>query len=657
MAQVPSDLPAFRLANLFSTGAVLQRDRPVTVWGWAKAGTSVTVELAGGAVKLAARASANPDGRWQVTLPARPAGGPYMLKASSGEDTVQAGDILFGDVWICSGQSNMQWSTSLTKNAPAEVASANHPRIRLFNVPNVAVPTSLLDVNTKWQVCSPQTVGAFSAVGYFFGRELNRTQQVPIGLIANAWGGMPAESFADRDSLWADPASRPILERFDLAAKNDAEKIAAYQALSSHAATLPVDTGNEGEPKGWAKPTVDETGWTFANLPGAWDAPNAPDEGMDGVAWYRRTQTIPAEWVGKDLTLSLGPIDDNDWTYVNGTLVGSTGIDVVGAWAVPREYTIPGRLLASTSLTIAVRVFDSSGGGGFSGTPGAMSLRPKTSGDSISLAGPWRMKWERRVKSPTAVGGEQPWGPFNPSAPMQLYHGMVRPLAPFGVKGAIWYQGESNAGRAEQYRTLLPAMISSWRKTFGQGDFPFLVVSLANFMERNSDPVESDWAELRDAQWFTAKTVPNSALAMTIDIGEAGDIHPRNKQEVGRRLAVAARRIVYKDVTGGLSPAFLDAKVVGAKMLVRFAEGKGLKTSDGQAPVGFAIAGADRKFVWAQARIVGSTVEVWNSHVLKPVAVRYGWSANPAVNVVNGEDLPMIPFRSDAWPMVTAGRR
>jgi len=464
------------LSPLFSDNMVLQRGMRDPVWGWTTPGATVTVEMAG----KRATAVADPTGKWMVRIGPFSAGGPFTMTIEGPEHrTLQ--NVMVGDVWLCSGQSNMQMGIANVNNAAEEIAHADYPGIRLFTVPMEVAYSPRSTVNGTWQVCTPQTIshdgwGGFSAVAYFFGRYLHKTLNVPIGLIHSSWGGTIAEAWTSAEAL----------------------------------------------------------------------------------------QKLP------DFAERLQQVE-----------------------------------------------------------------RIRAAGESSLPAN------QRR----------------NPNVCTVLYNAMIAPLVPFGMKGVIWYQGESNAGRAYQYRTLLPTLIEDWRNRWGEGAFPFLIVQLANFLPVKPEPGEDEWAELREAQLFTAQKVPNCGLAVTIDIGDAADIHPKNKQEVGRRLALAALGIAYKRRIEYSGPIYKSYSREGSSIRIRFTHVDGGLVAHGGALQGFAIAGPDRKFVWAQARIEGDTVVVWSPAVSDPVAVRYGWAINPVVNLYNREGLPASPFRTDDWPGLTVNRK
>ncbi|MBC8063706.1 MAG: 9-O-acetylesterase, partial [Chlorobia bacterium] len=396
-------------------------------------------------------------------------------------------------------------------------------------------------------------------------------------------------------------------------------------------------------------------------LPAGWEQSGKPDLDIDGAVWFRKQIQVPAEWADRDLILQLGPIDDNDVTYFNGVEIGSTGLDVPESWQKPRSYNVPARLVKAGNAVIAVRVMDSAGGGGIYAGP--MTLVPEgLSSGPINLATDWKYLVEAsRPTLPPSFWNTQPQQPYGPGsavAPTNLWNGMIHPLLPFAIKGAIWYQGESNAGRAYQYRSLFPGMIKDWRSAWGRGDFPFYYVQLANFMAKTPEPVESEWAELREAQTMTLN-LRNTGMALAIDIGEAADIHPFNKSAVGERLArwALARDYGQTDIVAS-GPFYKSHEVASGQIVLSFEFAEmGLASLSGQALKGFAIAGEDRKFVWAQAKIVGSQVVVSSPLVRNPVAVRYAWSNNPDCNLINKAGLPASPFRTDSWPGLTIDRR
>ncbi len=645
---------------LFCDHMVLQRGIEIPVWGRAQPGGVVQVELN----EKTAHAFAGADGIWMARLPEMTAGGPYELMIR-GQGSLTYTNVMVGDVWICSGQSNMKWPVKNCNHADEEIAAADHPGIRLFAVPCVTSEQPEYDVDGTWQVCSPETVPDFSAVAYFFGRELHRELDVPQGLIQTAWSGSPAEAWTTLETLQANPECAPILERYAAALKDYPRAFEKYKIQLANwkkadsdkvDRSRQKDSGNKGFGLGYAAPGFDDSAWQTMTLPMMWE----PVMDIDGAVWFRRTVDAPADWAGQDLTLSLGIVDDFDVTYFNGVQVGATGQETPNFWESHREYAVPGSLVNPGRNVIAVRVFDHYSNGGFNSPAGQMTLAPTSGGQAVSLAGDWRFQVSIELDPDALVPAQRPKAPLGPThshSPARLYNAMIHPLAPYGIKGAIWYQGETNVGRACQYRKLLASMITDWRRVWGQGDFPFFTVQLANYLAAKKQPVPSAWAELREAQAMTLDTLPNTGLAVTIDIGEAQDIHPRNKQDVGRRLSLAAQALAFGGDVTGSGPRFKSMKIEGAWIRLYFDHIGGGLTAKGGPLKQFAIAGEDQKFVWADAVIEGDTIVVASDVVARPVAVRYAWADNPAgCNLCNAEGLPAIPFRTDDWKSITAGK-
>jgi sialate O-acetylesterase len=644
-----------RVPSIIGDNMVLQQGRKDRVWGWAAPGERVSVTFQG----RVARATADASGRWQVLIGPFKAGGPYELTVA-GANTLTFKNVLVGDVWVCSGQSNMEFILQNAQGGPQDAAQADYPEIHLFTVQKKTSDRPLEDVQGHWVVTTPKEAAAFSAVGFYFGRELYRRLKIPLGLIHTSWGGTPAEAWTSHAALAADPQFKPILERYDKELANlpqlqreYAGKMAAWEKQFAV-----QDEGNKGEALGYAKPELDLAGWKKMNEPQLWETAGL---NLDGSIWFRKEVEVPPSWAGRDLTLSLGPVDDYDTTYFNGERVGATGSETPSSYMVPRVYKVPGSLVRAGRNVVAVRVFDRMGGGGFGAPPGVMSLAPEgaSRGEAVSLDGPWDYKEEKAVPQKPVDYSNYPGPPpgtSNPNNPSLLYNAMLAPLTPYAIRGAVWYQGESNAGRAYQYRVLFPAMIRDWRAAWGEGDFPFYFVQLANWKARKQDSIDSEWAELREAQLMTLKSVPRTGMAVTIDIGNPDDIHPRDKLDVGLRLARWALAEDYRQKVEESGPLYDSKTVEGDKVRLRFKHAAGLKTRDGTAPVGFFVAGDDRKFHPAAARIEGDAVVVWSKDVPRPVAVRYAWADNPANNLYNGDGLPASPFRTDDWPGLTAGR-
>ena len=608
------------LHPLFSENAVLQRDRPLTIWGWARSKADVTVKFGGGQRTLRVA----DDGYWSVPIRPRGAGGPYELEVSSAGQTETRRNLMFGDVWLCSGQSNMEWSLNNTNDAAAEKAAADFPQIRLLTVPKAVRGGGPVDTfESSWQVCDPQTVGEFSAVGYFFGRKLHRELGVPIGLIDSSWGGTPAQAWTSKAALQTMPEMAKPLEGLaqslgDNSSIND--KVSAWWR------------NDPGTVARWEKIETADADWKTVKQPGLWEQNGFAD--FDGVMWLRLDLDVPDSWAGRDMTLSLGAIDDSDTTYLNGEEVGATeGYDK------PRVYNIVGNRVRAGRNVIAIRVLDTGGGGGLSGPADALFVR---SGDETI-----RLNTEWKMQSGIALADLPPYpkNDINQNSPTTLFNGMIAPLVPGQLKGAIWYQGESDAGNAQRYRTLLPTMIRDWRNSFGE-PLPFYIVQLANFQAPDEQPSNGGWAMLREAQSMTAKNVPDVGIAVITDIGEEKDIHPRNKQDVGLRLALSALGQTYGKNIVYSGPTLREAKPMNGALQLAFDNADKLMLKGDQNRV-FAIAGADKKFVWATPQIVGNAITLRSDDVSAPVYARFGWSTNPRASLYNGAGLPASPFRTD----------
>jgi len=635
-----------RLPAVIGDNMVVQRGTRVPIWGWATPGERVVVRIAG----QQATAKTGADGAWQVRLRPLNAAGPYEMTVSGATATLTVKNILAGEVWLCSGQSNMQMATYAAQNAAQEIAAANYPQMRLFVTGYAAVDTPQQDCTGQWVVCSPQTVAGFSAVAYFFGRALHQELHAPVGLILSAVGGTPAESWTSERGLLSRPELQYLLERRNRSlVEYPAAKKQYDEDMANPARLKEQDAQCEKNDAGWEAPSFDDAAWPVMAQPQQWETFGLQ---IDGVMWVRRTVQIPDAWAGKDLQLHLGVIDDQDVTYFNGVKVGHMGTETTEAWLKPRVYTVPGALVKAGTAVLAVRVTDMAGAGGILGGPKMMYLAPAgQEAAAIPLAGPWKYAIAQRRSMPVP-----PLGNGNSWLPTGLFNGMIAPLAPYALRGVIWYQGESNADRACQYRTLFPTMITDWRAHWGQGNVPFLFVLLANYMTAPEQPMDNDWAELREAQ-LQALALLNTGMASAIDIGNPGDIHPQNKQEVGRRLALWALATTYGRKGEYTGPLYRDATITGNTVRIRFTHvDKGLVARDGILRQ-FAIAGADKKFVWATAVIHGDTVLVSSPQIPHPVAVRYAWASNPeGSNLYNTAGLPAAPFRTDDWAGLTDGR-
>ncbi|MEP6493480.1 MAG: sialate O-acetylesterase [bacterium] len=635
----PVERQGLRLPRLFADGMVLQRDTPIAIWGWADRGADISIVFRGVTIHTAAVY----DGTWRATLPPQRAGGPFELSVHAANGRIELHDVLVGDVWVASGQSNIEFTVSAGKNAAQEIASANDSLLRHFKVPNSWSNSPESDLaGGDWSPADSQHVGAFTAVGYFFARDLRKSAHVPIGIINTTWSGSNIETWISRgaqqitDSAWS-----AIVQR-------EADRVKAIRdSLTVKLGVLPaMDSGMVNDRAPWADPSLDDSGWSELPVPAYWEAHGYG--GMDGIAWYRVAFDLSDAELRAGVTVAFAGIDDDDITWVNGVEVGRTT-----GYNVPRAYKIAASALHAGRNMLAVRVTDAGAGGGING---AVSLT-LSNGTQRSLAGAWKFK--------VGAVSFQPDGQQINKIPSILYNRMVHPLLPFAIKGVIWYQGESNSNTVEQalaYRGQFATLIESWRREWGGGllrptgslrePFPFLWVQLPNFGTPDSAPPTAPaWAVQRESM-SAALVLPKTGQAIAIDVGDATNLHPTNKQDVGARLARVARRVAYEEAVVAAGPSYRSHVVREDTVVVEFADlGGGLVTTANDGRVGgFAIAGADRKFVWATARIVGNRVLVWSREVKTPVAVRYAWANNPdRASLYNREHLPAAPFRTDRW--------
>lgn len=623
--------PAFaqlRLPKIFSDNMVVQRERPLKVWGWASPGETVKLSFNGQSVQ----AKASKTGTWSVVLKSMTHGGPYEMKITSKSGNVNLKNILIGDVWLGSGQSNMEWTLDNTQNAAEAIAAANHPKIRLFTVEK-DMSFSLKDdlKSGSWLECTPQNAAQFSAVAYYFGINLVRELDVPIGLINSSWGGTKVEPWISWELMREEPEYKNAdLAAYEKEAKTNEEKLARY------AEAVKNDPGINEK---WFQPETSVSSWKPMKLPQEW----SPVIGnIDGVVWFRKEFSLTSAQL-ESATLSLGAIDDADFTYLNGEFVGSET-----QYNKERVYSVDKKLLREGKNVLVVKVRDDQGGGGFVGRPDQMYLEVK--GQRLQLDG----EWLYRVAVTNADFKIVNMGPNAYAS--RLYNAMIAPIVGYNIRGVIWYQGESNTGAARDYTRLFPMLIKNWRQKWGY-EFPFYWVQLANFMAPALEPGESQWAELREAQRMTL-SLPKTGQAVIIDIGEANDIHPRNKKDVGYRLALNALAKEYGKTNLVYSgPVYKSMEVQGDKAVLSFDHiGSGLVAWNNKYGYvqGFAVAGEDKKFHWARAFIEGDKVVVYSPSVKNPVAVRYAWSDNPGdANLSNKEGIPASPFKTDDWRWTT----
>ena len=624
-----------KMPLIFSDGMVLQRNKEIPVWGWADANEKVEVHFN----KQTKTTQADKNGKWTIKLAAEKAGGPFEL-IITGKNKIIIKDVLVGEVWICSGQSNMEFQVSKTKNAEKEIADSNYPMIRHFGVAQDLSGKPKDDLKAgKWEISSKETVGNFTAVGYYFAKKLYAELKIPIGIINTSWGGTNVETWTSREAFQKSDDFKTMIAEVPtlnidsiskLYAKSMKERVEKIQGT-------PVSTANEISFK---ESSFNDSSWGELNVPGLWENQSLGD--LDGVVWMRKTITLSAEDIKNKAVLSLSKIDDEDITYVNGIEVGKNT-----QWDAKRVYEIPTNILKEGTNIIAIRIVDNSGGGGIYGDVADLKLILGTK--IIPLDGKWRYKV---IVVKTSLSPN--------SYPSLLYNAMVNPLVPYAIQGVLWYQGEANVWRANQYKKAFPLMITDWRTKFKQGDFPFYFVQLSTFNEQNGNSkVGSRWAELREAQAETLK-LPNTGMAVTTDIGNAKDIHPTNKQDVGLRLAAIALNNVYSKKQIYSGPTYKAQKVEGDKIILTFDNiGSGLSTSDNTENIkGFEIAGADKVFHSAKAIIKNNTIIVSSENVKNPVAVHYGWADDDTeINLYNKEKFPASPFRTDNWEMITANEK
>ncbi|MEZ0217307.1 MAG: sialate O-acetylesterase [Rariglobus sp.] len=644
-----------KLPALFSDRAVLQKSDRVPVWGKAEPGESVTVTLG----KATATTTTGADGRWRVLLNLKSAGAEPGELIVQGRNRLVASDVLVGEVWLCGGQSNMDFPLSAFPIAKTEVPASANPQLREFRVKKAASAEPLDDVEGKWVTAGPQTSGSFSAVGYFYGKNLQKSLQAPVGLLTSCIGGTFIETWMSREALASDPgitegANRARAERvaFDTYVADHKAWQAKFGRADRRSADAPT----------FAAPGIDAAGWKTVTLPGALDAAGIPD---GGAIWLRKTIPVPSADVlpDKGIDLFLEGIRDYAEIYWNGKKIGSSDLTDVA-----HRYGIRGNLVLAGEGVLAVRIFNPAKGA-------EIVAKGRFQGNHFMLKGEWLAKVETTLPPlegealgtlpvrPTAT----PYDPQNVAS--YLFNGMINPVIPYGMRGVIWYQGEGNWNRGYQYRTEFPALIKDWRAKWGQGDFPFYYCQVANFQTRPKKPGDDWQAELREAQSM-ALALPNTGQAILIDIGEEWNIHPANKMEVGDRLARIALAKTYGRDLVYSGPVYSAMAVEADKIRLRFTHTHGglvakplsgepnttppVRNSPGGELEGFAICGEDRKWQWADAKIDGDTVVVWSAQVPKPVAVRYAWSNNPLCNFYNGGGLPAGPFRTDDFPMISA---
>ncbi|UII20908.1 sialate O-acetylesterase [Fulvivirga ligni] len=615
------------LPEIFSDNMVLQRDKEIPLWGSAAAGSLITVELNG----VRQSTTSNADKSWELHFPKQKAGGPHLLTIY--QDSIAAisfKNVLIGDVWVASGQSNMEWQVQQAKDASEEIKNAQHPEIRYFKVDHAKRTQPQADVaGGSWQAIDSNTVKEFSAVAYYFSRKIQKDINIPIGIIQSTWGGTPVEAWTSKEQLLSSPAAR----NRTLANDTISEEHFVKDSLDLIRFWNIVYTPEKKVQKEIIKRNYNDEDWSIIKMPST--LKDGAISYYEGIVWLRKEVTIPQSMMGKDLTISLGHPEMNYTLFFNEERICKN------VWNAneTHDYPIPKTLAKKHKNIITIRMAYLWGGGGFNPPADEMYI---SDGDSkITLSGDWKYKKGLEPAIPEIMNYHQ--------YPSFLYNGMINPIIPYGIKGFIWYQGENNVEAASDYAELFSLLISDWRIKWQQGYLPFIYVQLANYMKENEKPSESDWALLREAQTKTLKQ-PNTAMACIIDIGEAASIHPLNKQEVGRRLALLAESMVYQQKVQAYGPIYKNHKIEKGKIIISFSEiADGLAISEGTELKGFAIAGADQKFYWAKAEIRENEIVVSSDDVPNPIVVRYNWADNPNGNLTNSSGLPAIPFRTDDW--------
>jgi sialate O-acetylesterase len=634
------------MPKIFGDNMVLQRNKSISIWGWATAGEKVTVQFS----KQQKTVVTDPSGKWQLLLQPENAGGPYQLLVK-GNNTISLENVLVGEVWICSGQSNMEMPIAgwgKIKDYEKEIANADYPLIRHFKVPNTVSATLKEDITGgEWKICNPTTAGEFSATAYFFARALYEKLKVPIGLINTSWGGTQSEAWTSQAAFEQSSEFKKIADEMKTGKMEETAK-KRTEIVLANIKKAQGSLDEKANTAGWKNTNFDDSKWPAMKLPGVWEDNGFP--GLDGIVWFRKTINIAEADAGKPAMLELAKVDDVDETYINGEKIG--GMD---KWDELRKYTIAPGILKASKNVIAVKVTDHQGGGGIYGDANTLQL---TVGNTVL---PLSGEWQFRIESMTNNSANGTVGPND--FPSLLFNAMINPLLSYSIRGAIWYQGEANAGRAYQYRTAFPLMIKDWRQHFKQGNFPFLFVQLSTFGTATANSNNgSNWAELREAQAMSL-SLPHTGMAVTTDIGNPADIHPKNKQGVGKRLAAIALHDVYGQAGEYTGPVYKSMKISGDTIEISFDHTgtglllmlqKGFHHNEDYNANGFEVAAADKKFHPAKAMIKENKVIVFSEDVKHPVAVRYNWADDASAgNLFNAELFPAAPFRTDNWVGVT----
>jgi sialate O-acetylesterase len=656
-----------KLPAIFSDHMVLEKTAKVPVWGKADPGEEVTITFEGQTVK----ATAGPDGKWKAILDLSKSGpGPFQMTVQ-GKNTLKISDVVVGEVWVASGQSNMEWILSNTIDAEAEIAKSTNSLLRQFAVKKATSDVPLDDCEGRWVAASPETAGAFTSVGYYFGKALQNELKVPVGIVHTSWGGTPSEAWTSETAIDTVPDLKAAKEKVYNIIKTQPEEQKKWAAAFGEwlKANNREDKPSADAAK-FAAPDASTEGWKKVTIPGA---VTTGDISGNGAVWVRTDIDFAAPATG-NVGLELGDIEGFDSIYWNGELITAMdyrdfpGVGHVRRWG---KYAVPANKVKAGKNPLAIRVFAPAG-------PAKLPIVLKVGGKAVTGDFVAMEEFALPALTPEQLASV-PKPPSVPPTPQNtasyLYNGMVNPIIPYAISGAIWYQGESNAGRSYQYRTAFPLMIADWRKAWDQGDFPFYFCQLANYQDKKSAPANSGWAELREAQSMTL-SLPATGQAVLIDIGESGDIHPRNKKDVGERLSLIALAKDYGKKIPYSGPVYEKVNFEGGKARISFSHTDGglvakpvpatytvVSKDNKTAPLvrntpsseleGFAICGEDQQWVWADAKIDGTGVVVWSDKVPAPVAVRYAWAENPTVNLYNGAGLPASPFRTDDFPAAT----
>jgi len=606
---------------------VLQRDKELTLWGWASSNEKVKIDFRDHQYET----EADSDGKWKVKLQAQAPGGPFKMKIT-GSNQILINDILIGDVWLCSGQSNMELPISRVEpKYQDEIKQINNTGIRQYRVPySWDFNQKHDDVNGgKWLPATPENIMNFSAVAYFFSEELQHMHQLPIGIINSSLGGSPVEAWMSEEDLKPFKDAYQELQKFkDSTIINTIETSDKQRSYKWYSELGQKDKGRKETD--WSAPDLDDRDWSKIELPRYWKKDDLLK--LNGIVWYRKTFTLSETSANKPAELDMGRIVDADSVFINGHFIGNTTYQYP-----PRRYIVPKNILKLGDNTIVVKVISEIGTGGF------VPNKPyelRTGSETISLSGEWKYKIGASMhplEGPTFIR----WKPAG------LYNGMISPLTNLSIKGAVWYQGESNVERAGNYEKCLSSMLQNWRREFNQGNFPFLIIQLANYLEPDSLPQESDWAAIREAQSKVAQKTQNCEIVNIIDLGEWNDIHPLNKKDVGIRTALAADKVAYGKKVICSGPEFENYSINDSKVELSFNNvANGLQIKNGKSLNGFAIAGKDGQFIWAHAKIKGDKVIVWHEDIKKPKEIRYAWADNPdKANLYNSKGLPAVPFR------------